>query len=95
MRNTMNTYVLGHNHNGGTTLTDMAFDEDFCTVGARWVPNGINWFWDSKKDHPTRPDSTLLNHLQKLYISLWRAATLTNLVGHRETQNSPLACGSD
>ena len=88
---TMNTYVSGQPHNGGTTPSDTAFDEDFRTVGFRWVPEGITWFLDGREVHRTEPDSILPTHPQKLYMSFWSTATLTDWMGHQEPQDGPLA----
>lgn len=88
---TMNTYVSGQPHNGGTTPSDTAFDEDFRTVGFRWAPEGITWFLDGREVHRTEPDSILPTHPQKLYMSFWSTATLTDWMGHQEPQDGPLA----
>ena len=87
---TMNTYVSGQPHNGGTVPSDTAFDDDFRTVGFRWAPDGITWFLNGEEVHRTDPDSALPTHAQKLYMSFWSTATLTEWMGHQEPQDGPL-----
>lgn len=87
---TMNTYVAGKPHNGGTTPTNPPFDDDFHTVGFRWAPEGITWFLDGREVHRTDRDSVRPSHPQKLYMSFWSTATLTDWMGEPAPQDGIL-----
>ena len=88
---TMNTYVAGKPHNGDKVAADPSFEDDFRTVGFRWAPEGITWYLNGQEVHRTDPDSTLPNHPQKLYMSFWSTATLTDWMGRPAPQDGPLA----
>ena len=87
---TMNTYVAGKPHNDDKVPADPSFEDDFRTVGFRWAPEGIIWYLDGQEVHRTDPDSTLPNHPQKLYMSFWSTATLTDWMGRPAPQDGPL-----
>lgn len=87
---TMNTYVTGTPHNGGTVPAEPSFDSDFHTVGFRWAPDGITWFLDGREVRRSAPDSPLPSHPQKLFMSFWSTATLTDWMGRQAPQDGPL-----
>jgi len=87
---TMNTYVAGKPDNGDTVAATPAFDDEFHTVAFRWTPEGITWFLDGQHVHRTAPDSDLPSHSQKLYMSFWSTATLTDWMGHQAPQDGLL-----
>ncbi len=87
---TMNTYVAGQPHGGGTVPSAAPFDDGFRTVVFRWAPDGITWFLDGHKVHRTAPDSPLPDHAQKLYMSFWSTTTLTDWMGRQGPRDGPL-----
>jgi endo-1,3-1,4-beta-glycanase ExoK len=87
---TVNTYVAGDPHNGGSVPADPPFDKDFHIVGFQWRSDGITWFLDGHEVHRTEPGSVLPDHPQKLYMSFWSTSTLTEWMGHQTQQDGPL-----
>ncbi|WP_182911632.1 family 16 glycosylhydrolase [Paracoccus sp. JM45] len=87
---TMNTYVAGAPLNGGKVPANPSFDDAFHTVGFRWDPEGITWYMDGQEVHRTEPDATLPSHPQKLFMSFWSTATLTDWMGRQTAQDGPL-----
>ncbi len=87
---TVNTYVAGQPHNGGTTPATPPFDTEFHTVAFRWDPKSITWFLDGQEVHRTAPGTPLPTHPQKLYLSLWSTTTLTDWMGKQNPRHEPL-----
>lgn len=87
---TVNTFVAGQPQNGATIPAAPPFDEEFHTVAVRWKPEGITWYLDGREVHRTAPGSPLPDHPQKLYLSFWSTATLTDWMGAQTPRKGPL-----
>lgn len=87
---TVNTYVDGKPHNGASAPATPPFDEKFHTVAFRWEPERITWYLDGQEVHRTAPGSPLPSHPQKLYLSFWSTATLTDWLGKQGPRQGPL-----
>ena len=87
---TMNSYVAGQPHGGGAVPSAEGFDDGFRHVAFRWAPDGITWFLDGQEVHRTAPGDPLPDHAQKLYMSFWSTATLTDWMGRQGPRDGPL-----